>query len=191
VVREKLAPLQLHEYEIEYLQRKFGRLGENYDRERQTVIGGIELQLSKVKERLNRLTDAYLEGALDKQTFEERKTALIIERRDLEDKLVIAKQNEFSIPKRLQVFLELAKTASLTYEQGSFEDKRHLLEKVTSNRVANCKNLEITLAFPFSDIATRFENSGGRPSRSTSRIWERLFNKIIAGLHSSTNFNSQ
>ena len=28
------------------------------------------------------------------------------------------------------------------------------------------------------------------PSRSTFRIWERLFDKIIAGLHSSTNFNS-
>lgn len=190
VIRERLEPLRFQERETRYLERKFERLGDNWDREREGLISGIELQISKAKERLNKLTDAYLEGALEKEIFEERKTALIIERRDLEDKLVIAKQNEFSIPKRLQDFLELATTASLTYEQGSFEGKRHLLEKLTSNRVANRKNVEITLAFPFSDIAKRFENSDGRPSRSTSRIWEGLLAKIIAGLHASTNFNS-
>jgi site-specific DNA recombinase len=190
VVREKLGPLQLQAHETKYLQRKFGRLEGNWDHERQTVIASIELTISKAKERLNRLTDAYLEGALEKEMFEERKTALIIEHRDLEDKLGIAKQDEFSIPQRLQDFFELARNASLTYEQGSFEGKRHLLEKLTSNRIADGKNLEITLAFPFSDIAKRFENSDGGASRSTSRIWEDLFNKIIAGLHSSTNFTS-
>jgi hypothetical protein len=94
---------------MEYLKRRFEGLGDNFDRDRQIVIAGIELQKSKARERLNRLTDAYLEGALDKETFEERKATLVIERRDLEDKLVLVKQNGFSIPQRLQDFLELAK----------------------------------------------------------------------------------
>jgi site-specific DNA recombinase len=188
--RTTLDPLRLRDREMKYLKRKFEGLSDNFDRDRQIVIAGIELQKSKARERLNRLTDAYLEGALDKETFEERKTALVIERRDLEDKLVIVKQNEFSIPERLQNFLELAKTASLAYEVDSPEKKRRLLEKLTSNRKANRKSLEITLAFPFSDIAKRFEDVDGRPSRSTARIWDGLLAKIIAGLHSSTTFNS-
>ncbi len=187
--REKLGPLQLRQQEISYLQSKFERLDQTWEQERQSVISGLELQISKAKERLNKLTDAYLEGLLERELFEERKTALIIERRDLEDKLITARQSGFSVPKRLQDFLELAKTALLTYECGSLERKRRLLEKITSNRTADCKNVEIILAFPFADIATRFENQDGGPSRSTSRIWEELFNKIIAGLHSSINFN--
>lgn len=189
-VREKLASLQLQPKEISYLQRHFAKLDEHWDEWQRHVISNLEMDISAAKTRLDKLTDAYLEGVLEKEIFAERKTTLIIERRDLEDKLVVAKQNEFSIPKRLQGFLELAKAASLTYEQSSFEGRRHLLEKLTSNRTADRKTLEITLAFPYADIAKRFETSDGRPSRRTARIWEGLLAKIIAGLHSSTNFNS-
>lgn len=185
--REALLPLRLQEREMRYLENELHRRDFNWQQENQALVTEIELEISKVKERLNNLTDAYLDGALEKEMFEERKTALIIKRRDLEDKLLITTQKDFSLPKRLQYFFELTKTAYLTYESGSLDQKRRLLEKITSNRVVNCKTVEITLAFPFSEIAARFENSHGGPPRSTSRTWKKLLKKIITGLHSVIN----
>ena len=91
------------------MQRRFERLERRWGQEHENLIASLELQISKSKERLNNLTDAYLEGVLDKETFEERKTTLIMERRGLEDQLAEVKDKDFSIPKRLQEFLELAK----------------------------------------------------------------------------------
>lgn len=189
-VRKKLRALKLQDEECRYLQRKFEQLEGNWQQDHEKLIVSLELKISKSKDRLNQLTDAYLESLLDKETFAERKTALIMERRGLEDQLAEVKDKDFSIPKRLQEFLELAKTAYLLYEQAPFERKRRLLEKITSNRTADYKNVEITLAFPFSDIAMRFENQDGGPSRSTLRTWDELFSKIIGFLKTSTNPNS-
>jgi DNA invertase Pin-like site-specific DNA recombinase len=183
-IREKLHALELHDSETRYLQRKFRRLEQTWDQDRQKMIAALELQIAKSKERLEKLTDAYLEGVLDKVSLHERQTTLIMERRELEDKLTAAKQKEFSVPKQLQEFFELAKAASLLYETAPFERKRRLLEKLTSNRTLSFKKVEITLAFPFSEIAKRFENKGGGPSRSTLRTWDELLTKVLEFLRS-------
>lgn len=189
-VKEKLAPLQLQKRELEYLQTKFAHLDQHWLQKRQNVVSALELQITAAKERLNKLTDAYLDGALERDIFEQRKTALIVERRDLEDKLNAVRQDDFSVPQRLREFIELANSASVMYESAFFDGKRKLLEKVTSNRLADGKKVEIMLAFPFAEIATRFENQDGGASRSTARTWEQLFSRIITGLQTATNLNS-
>jgi site-specific DNA recombinase len=44
-----------------------------------------KFQLGALEARENRLVDAYLEGALDRDNFEKRKKTLLFEKRDLED----------------------------------------------------------------------------------------------------------
>jgi DNA invertase Pin-like site-specific DNA recombinase len=177
-VREKLGPLQLQETEIRYLHNKCDYLAANWEKQHRGVVMALDLQISQAKERLSKLTDAYLEGIIDKTTFAERKTTLIVERRDLEDKLGIAQKTDSSIPKKVQSFLELTQIALSTYDHGTFERKRRLLEKVTSNRDADSKNVEITLAFPFSDVAGRLKFEDGRAPRSRARILDELIGKV-------------
>jgi DNA invertase Pin-like site-specific DNA recombinase len=177
-VREKLNPLQLQEAEIKYLHHKCDYLADNWEKQHRAVLTALELQISQVKKRLNKLTDAYLEGIIDKETFEERKAALIFERRDLEDKLGNAQKTDSSIPRRVQQFLELTQTALSTYDHNTFERKRQLLEKLTSNRAADSKSVEITLAFPFSEIAERPKVEYGRAPRTTARIMDELLGKL-------------
>lgn len=183
-IKKKLRVLELGDDETRYVQRKLRRLEQTWEQERGNMISALELQIAKSKERLDKLTDAYLEGVLDKDNLHERQTTLIMERRDLEDKLMAAKQKEFSIPKQLQEFFELAKTAPLLYETASFERKRGLLEKITSNRTVSGKTAEFTLAFPFSEVATRFENEDGGPARSTLRTWDTLIKRFLDFLES-------
>src|ERR1043166_408545 len=165
-VCEKLAPLRLEPRELEYLKTKFEPLNRDWAQGRQKVLTELEVQIASVKDRANKLTDADLDGALDKELFEQIKTGLIMERRDLENKVMVLKEDRFSVPQRLQEFIELANNAADTYKSSPIEEKRRLLEKLTSNRTVDRKKVEIMLSFPFSDIAKRFENQDGGASRS-------------------------
>jgi hypothetical protein len=78
---------------------------------------------------------------LKKTFFEERKAALLIERKDLQQQLTQAKQHQHSLPDRLREFLELARSALLLHEMALPEEKRDLLKIVTSNRLVNAKNV--------------------------------------------------
>jgi DNA invertase Pin-like site-specific DNA recombinase len=176
--RSKFRALRLNGREISYMEKHFMHLERNWEQDRLCIIDALKLQIAASKERLNRLTDAYLSGDLEKELFQERKAALLMERRGIEDKLATVQQKDFSIPKQVREFLELAKTALNTYESAPFEERRHLLEKITSNRVSDCKNVDITLAFPFSEIANRFENQHGGPHRGRPRTLRELFGKL-------------
>src|SRR5207249_8027073 len=83
-----------------------------------------------------------------------------------------------SVPDRLAEFLELAGDAYLQYRLGLAEEKRDLLKIVTSNRQAAPKNVELTLAQPFCEVANRFQNSNGAPYRDMPRTWDRLIEKL-------------
>jgi site-specific DNA recombinase len=187
--RERFRDLLLDGRESKYLEKKFIHLERNWEQEREKIVDALKLRIAASTERLNRLTDAYLSGDLDRDLFNQRKTALIMERREAEDGLALAKQKNLSVLRQIRNFLELAKTALNTYETASLEEKRHLLEKLTSNRVSNCKSVEITLTFPFSEIANRHTNPNGGPSRSTARTWRSFLTKIITALRTSTKFN--
>src|SRR5947208_3098822 len=57
--------------------------GENTKRMEETW----KLQLAALQTRHDRLVDVFLEGTLDKETFESRKKRLLMEERELEEKL--------------------------------------------------------------------------------------------------------
>ena len=59
----------------------------NWQDRQQTLIQSLKLQLEQTESRQNRLTDAYLDQAIEKDVFEQRKTALQMERRQLQEQL--------------------------------------------------------------------------------------------------------
>jgi len=63
------------------------------------------------------------------------------------------KENIF---KKLRKFFELAKSLIQSYENGILEEKRELLEIVTSNLAVNGKNLMVSMRLPFSELSNRY-----------------------------------
>src|SRR5947209_9618245 len=106
------------------------------------AIEAAEIQLSQVKDRLNRLTDAYLDNAVDNEIFEERKTALLMERRGIEDRIQDLKNGSPDLPKKLDRLLELLKSPYLQYISGSPDERKELIQNVCSNRTLAEKTLE-------------------------------------------------
>jgi DNA invertase Pin-like site-specific DNA recombinase len=125
------------------------------------------LRLENVAARQTRLTDAWIDSAIDKADFEQRKTALLMERRELESVANVDVEPEGA--EDLQHFLELANQADLLYEHALPHERRELIETLTSNRVVDGRTPRFTPSIPFRDLATAAKEQHGGPSRTTAR----------------------
>lgn len=171
---EKFQGIDLAPEQHDYLRQKFDEFQKNWGQNRTQAIEAVEMQLSQVKDRLNRLTDAYLDNAVDRETFEQRKTALLMERRGIEDRIQDLKNGSPNLPKKLDRLLELLKRPYLQYLSGFPHEKRELIQAVCSNRTLCEKTIEISYALPFDQVAICLKNTSGAPSRQNARMWNRL-----------------
>ena len=177
-VLESLKPLELTSEEKRCAEDKIQHLREDWGTQKAAQINSLNLAVNSLQERLNRLIDAYIDRAIEKEIFEERKAALLTEKKGLEESLAELTGGTKSLPDRLAEFLELAGSAYLTYKMGLLEEKRDLLKIVTSNRKVDGKNMELMLYLPFSEIANRFQNANGGPYRDVPRTWDTLILRL-------------
>jgi site-specific DNA recombinase len=83
-----------------------------------------------VAQRLERLTDALLDGAIDKPTFDERKATLLAQRTILNDR---REGDDSTFWRSIAERFELGLTALQGYEPGNDDEKREILKLVSSN----------------------------------------------------------
>lgn len=179
-IRDSLAAMRFTDDDKRDIEARVARLRSGWARDRHAQIGALELRRGQVSERLVRLTDAFLDGTLEKSLLEERKTALLMERKQVEDDLRSLGDPTRSVPKQVAEFLELAGAASNLYETGLPEEKRELLEIVTSNRQVEAKKLVVTLSPPFDVVARRVPTASGAPDRDRPRTLATLVEKLWA-----------
>lgn len=136
------------------------------------------MKLQQVKDRLDRLTDAFLDGAIDKTIFEERRLGLLAVQREITftEKSDADPTQTFD---RFQKFLELAFSLQQSYEMAIGMEKRHLVQSVTSNRKATGKNLEIALQKPFELLIDSQNLPSGGPHRGIPRTVELLMGQFL------------
>src|SRR6202035_2564709 len=132
----------------------------------------VRLALGKIEDRLLRLTDAYLDGVLEREIFEERKVRLLRDRRGLEDHEKSLTDDPRETVRRLQGLFELAKSARLSYESGDPENKRSLVLTLTSNRTVSEKCVAVELSNRYRGVAKWLSVSVGDPTRDHSRLTE-------------------
>lgn len=138
-----------------YLMQKLEESEAGWRDESRQAAEEIKLRLGRVQARLIRLTDAFLDGTIDKEIFEERKSALLATKRELEE----AQEQSSAAPeihaRKLRSLLELAHTASLSWKVGEKPERRELLDELTSNRVIGPEHASVELRFPYDLIADR------------------------------------
>lgn len=178
-VAEGLKQLQFSEREKVYLTERITELKANWIKDRESALQAMKMRNEQVIERLNRLTDAYLDQAVEKEMFEERKTALIHERRTLEDQIRDYETNQRSVPEELQKFVELAGNAYSLYQGADPAKRRRLLRIVTSNCRITTKTLDFVYQTPFREIAAREKDDDGRPSKEMRLTLLPLLDRLV------------
>jgi site-specific DNA recombinase len=119
-------------------------------------------------DRLAKLTDAYVDGLIERNLFDLRKASLFDEKLHLKTQLERS-QNGRSVPDTLQAILERAQTALFMFESGIASEKRELLRSLTSNLRLDQKTPVITLRPVYKAISEVAENRCGGPSRAMYR----------------------
>jgi hypothetical protein len=182
-VRELLHLLQFDDVEFGDLRD----LGEEANADDATAEEARQANLTRLinlcGERLTRLTDAFLDAAIDKATFEERKSKLLHERRELEDEL--ANPDGLHKSANLLEKLELGSTAYLQFNSLIPAERRDVVESTVSNLSAEGKELAVTLQFPFDRIAAARNSHFGAPARRTARNGSKSCENQKAGYVSS------
>lgn len=177
-VQSSLQYLHLNEIEQKALKEIASGLCVDSEEELTRLKASLGLQIGKCEERLARLTDAYLDQTIEKELFESRKQAILSERRLLEDKLRHA--SEADIPANAALAkLELGNAAYLGYKNGIPEEKRNMLETITSNFVVRGKEPAFTLLSPLKEVANWQKFHLGAPRRGDPRMRGKQLMDIV------------
>lgn len=112
----------------------------------------LQIKIAEHNHKLEKLTDAIIEGLIDKDVFQERKIKLVYSLKELEEKQVQLSQRKNENEAQLQKFLELSKTLKNSYISANQLEKRLLVSNVTSNLLVEGKKLVIAMVSPFKEM---------------------------------------
>ena len=192
-----LRSLQLFPEERAYLQKKITTLKTTWREEAATQRKALELRLEQLAIRRTRLADALVDGLLDRDLFEERKEALLAEKKAVEERLAELDQDGNTGVQKLADFLERLDSAYSLYQSGTPEEKREIVADVTSNWEAERKEIDFTPLPEVQLVANRARNFYGGPERDRHRtihkkrlhniqqLWEDLLPKLTKVLSST------
>ncbi|MBK9156430.1 MAG: recombinase family protein [Chloracidobacterium sp.] len=139
----------------------------------------LEIELSQIENKLAKLADAYVEGVFDKDTFLSKKNEAIIRKEEIVEKLESLNIEQTDNLQDFHEFLELLKTASLSYKLGTLSEKRELVQIIFSNCEAEGKSLKIKMKKPFQTVLDRDRFPAGRPRQATPRKIVAWVKKVL------------
>jgi len=183
-----LRPLQMQPGELRYISNWFKRKRPEQETIHREAVENCKLQLENLRSRMNRLTDAFIDGAIERKIFDARKTSLVLEEANLMEKLKGLEAGCEQILARIEKILERAKSASGAYKTATREEKRDFVKDLTSNREVNGKNVTVVLKNAHQLIANRALLSTGVLNRGIPRTWTRVLNNLLALLAQSSEY---
>lgn len=176
--KETLDRLTLTKDERRFFDECLSEFKGSWTQERQNSIALLEGKLTELRTRLGKLTDAFLDGSIEQEIYNERKQALIFERKSLEAKVTALREGR-SIPEEIEKFLEFIKDAKSLYEIAFPAKKRRLVQSLTSKNWANKKGLVFGLQSPFNVVAERPKVQNGSPSSDVHRGVQALWLEVV------------
>jgi hypothetical protein len=165
--------------ENRYIRQEVGKHYDDLVELQERHHQALTLQLEQLKSRLSNLTDAYVDGVVDKETYIEKKNRLTVDEQAFKERLARIGSDRSSVVQHVEQILELANNAYLSYKMGIVAEKREMVESVTSNLFVKDKIVSIKLNYPFQLIANRHSGPNGGPQRDTTRTLSALIKEVF------------
>ena len=173
--------LVLDRDELEYARKWMKGAHDRHEKIRVQDIENLKFQLSQAESNLERLTDALMDGTIEREIYERRKNDVLIQENVLKERLAALQTRKTGDSvAHLEKFLELVNTASFLYKRGLPEEKRDLVKRVTSNLVAGEENVAVALKKEVQMIAERTELPYSSPERGVHRTFDRILMQLLA-----------
>ena len=161
--------IQLYPEECETLNDLLKGTEQTWAVKQQELLAALKLKTGQTQQRLERLTDCYVEGGLDKETYEQRKITLLHESKTTEAAQKKLLAGNSTALKKTRRFFELSKNLIESHKTSNITEQREMIETVTSNLTVSGKNLIVAMRSPFMELANRHELTFGAPERDVPR----------------------
>ena len=112
----------------------------------------LNVESTKIKNRMDRLTDIFLDGDIDKNTYEEKRKKYIERRQEITEEIEKMNYDNVEHQDHLIRCLELGSNAGKTFKGSTVEEKRELINLVFANLRLKGQKLEFKLRPPFDAI---------------------------------------
>ena len=145
--------------EDEILNELLSEAQNNWSESQKGIEESLIMQQGMVSQKMDRLTDAYIENAIDKEQFEFKKQKLLIELQGIRSKSSQLSGEKEVIFRKVKNFLELAKSLRKSFINADEEEKRKLLKNATSNLSIQGKKLMFAMKTPYYEMANRYNVS--------------------------------
>jgi site-specific DNA recombinase len=152
--RNVLASIVLTSDELSLLEQEIAVRFANEETIANSRRVGLEQALGAITSRLTRLTDLFLDNAIDPTTHDENRARLQRDRCRVEQELASSSSGPHQAHQRVDRVLHIVKSVGRMYETAHADEKRQLLAETVSRCSAKGKELEVSLFEPFATIAT-------------------------------------
>ncbi len=174
-----MATLELDVEELGYVREWMQDARLHQDSLREEELQNTKFRLDAVRSRRNRLMDAFIDGILEKPLFEERKAAMVVEEREIRERIHDLESGNGLALRKLEEFLELIKDAPFLYKNANPGEKRDLLRNLFSNLKLIDKNVSLEPKVSVQTLISRPKISHSAPSRSVHRTWNGILKKLL------------
>ena len=172
-IAQILAPFRLCEHEADDIEAAREKMCKNNKDALAIEKDSLNLECQAIDTRLGVLIDALLDETIDKETYLLKKDLLIRKKQAVEGKLAAIARGVSKNQLVIDKYLELYKTAYLSYSKGNSIKRRELLDKLTSNRFVSGKKVIIDLQSPFQELCEIKKIE----SCAHCRDWSRTFDE--------------
>jgi len=174
-----LKQLQFGRKESEAIRRNLRQQYENIEEFREARAKSLRLQIEQIQNRLSKTIDAYIDGIVEKDTYLQKKNALVMEENAAKRLLENLDEGEREVIRRVEGIIELVNNAYLSYKMAYPGQRREIVEIITSNLSVENKRLIVKLKSPFEIIHQHRKLADGSPQRATGRTTFALVRQLL------------
>lgn len=175
-VRNLLKTISLSNKEYKLLKKINLESKENWVQTQEKIIKSNKLQIHQLEIKEQKLVDMYLEDAIDKEKYQAKRETLLVKLEETKSRQSQLSESKDSFFKNIENFLELCKNPLKTYDSGIQEEKRELLEIITSNLTVDQRKVGFSMVSPYGELANRDIFDSCALKRDTTRT---QYSKIV------------
>ena len=184
-VRQRLLtaslPVNLFEAIGELLESRKARAHE----EQQAKLAALRASSGKIDSRLAALTDAFIDGTIERDLFLTRKESLLKGCVAMASEIRELERDATAKYRAAEKIFELTASPDNQYKDGDPAEKRRLLDKTTCDRRIDAGNVEISLAPPFRQLSETANSQNGAPHQDIIATANALINIVLSWLENN------
>ncbi len=126
----------------------------------------LKNELSGVKLKISRLTDAYLDSSFELPEYRERKNKLMAQKKDIEEKMADFQRDSYRWLELARNWILEANQAQILASGNNFQEMRAFLEKIGSDRKIENQTFAVELKSPWNYL----QNQGESRAKQTPAV---------------------